>query len=108
VRHDRRRRVPPRPQLDAARDLDRPFQHRRTGARRRGGVCLDQQEPPHFTTMNTLATGLSYIDLQFLGFPRIIATAVLHGPGGVALVDPGPSTTLPTLRRELERAGITM
>jgi glyoxylase-like metal-dependent hydrolase (beta-lactamase superfamily II) len=56
--------------------------------------------------MNTLASGLAYLDLNFLGVPRIIATVVLHGPGGVALIDPGPSSTLPVLRAGLERAGI--
>jgi glyoxylase-like metal-dependent hydrolase (beta-lactamase superfamily II) len=55
-----------------------------------------------------LATGLSYVDLKFAGVERIIATAVLHGPGGVALIDPGPSTTLPILRATLESAGIRM
>ena len=39
--------------------------------------------------MITLASGVSYIDLQFQDTPRAIATAVLSGPGGVALVDPG-------------------
>jgi glyoxylase-like metal-dependent hydrolase (beta-lactamase superfamily II) len=58
--------------------------------------------------MNPLAAGVSYLDLQFLGVPRIIATVVLHGGGGVALVDPGPSSTLPVLRAEFDRAGITM
>ena len=58
--------------------------------------------------MITLASGVSYIDLQFRRVPRIIATAVLHGPGGVALIDPGPSSTLPTLRGELEKAGLSM
>jgi glyoxylase-like metal-dependent hydrolase (beta-lactamase superfamily II) len=33
---------------------------------------------------------------------------VLHGPGGVALVDPGPSTSLANLRSALERSGIRM
>jgi glyoxylase-like metal-dependent hydrolase (beta-lactamase superfamily II) len=56
--------------------------------------------------MNTLATGLSYLDLHFQGVPRVIATGVLQGAGGVALVDPGPSSTLPALRASLERAGI--
>ncbi len=56
--------------------------------------------------MMTLASGLSYIDLQFLDVPRVIATVVLHGPGGVALIDPGPSSTLPALRSELDRAGL--
>lgn len=54
----------------------------------------------------TLAAGLAYIDLNFLGKPEIIATAVLHGPGGVALVDPGPSTTIESLRASLQRKGM--
>ena len=58
--------------------------------------------------MNSLAAGVSYLDLNFQGTPRIIATAVLQGPGGVALIDPGPSSTLPTLRRELGRSGISI
>jgi glyoxylase-like metal-dependent hydrolase (beta-lactamase superfamily II) len=56
----------------------------------------------------TLASGISYVDLQFQGAPQIIATAVLQGTGGVALVDPGPTSALPTLRRELASAGISM
>jgi glyoxylase-like metal-dependent hydrolase (beta-lactamase superfamily II) len=35
----------------------------------------------------------------------VIATAVLHGSGGVALVDPGPSTTLPRSAPRWERPG---
>jgi len=58
--------------------------------------------------MIPLAAGLSYIDLNFLGVPRVIATAVLHGPGGVALVDPGPSSTLPVLRESMKSAGIAL
>ena len=55
--------------------------------------------------MSTLAAGIDYIDLQFLGKPEIIATAILHGPRGLALIDPGPSTTLDHLHRALERKG---
>src|SRR5436190_21934655 len=58
--------------------------------------------------MIALANGLSYLDLQFQAVPRVIATAVVHGSGGVALVDPGPSSTLPTLRATLGAAGISM
>lgn len=58
--------------------------------------------------MHRLATGISYFDLKFRQTPRIIATVVLQGPGGVALLDPGPTSTLPTLREELGRAGITI
>jgi glyoxylase-like metal-dependent hydrolase (beta-lactamase superfamily II) len=53
-----------------------------------------------------LAAGLDYIDLHFRGRPQIIATAILHGPLGVALVDPGPGTTLETLTSALEKKGI--
>lgn len=58
--------------------------------------------------MITLASGLSYFDLDFMQLPRIIATAVVHGAAGVALIDPGPSTTLPRLRATLAAAGISM
>jgi glyoxylase-like metal-dependent hydrolase (beta-lactamase superfamily II) len=58
--------------------------------------------------MIPLATGLSYFDLDFMHLPRIIATVVVHGAGGVALIDPGPSSTLPRLRSTLAAAGIAM
>ena len=51
--------------------------------------------------MSVLARGMDYVDLNFLGRPGIIATAVLSSPGGVALVDPGPSTSLETLMKTL-------
>jgi|SRR5215203_913564 len=58
--------------------------------------------------MTTLAPGIDYIDLNFAEKPGIIATAILHGPAGIALVDPGPSTTLPHLRAELGRKGFSV
>ena len=56
--------------------------------------------------MPPLASGLDYVDLNFLGRPQIIATGILHGPAGVALVDPGPATTLDNLTTALTRKGI--
>lgn len=53
-----------------------------------------------------LASGLDYVDLHFRGRSQIIATAILHGPAGVALVDPGPGSTLDTLTSALETKGI--
>jgi glyoxylase-like metal-dependent hydrolase (beta-lactamase superfamily II) len=53
-----------------------------------------------------LAPGIGYVDLNFLDRPGIIATAVLQGAAGVALVDPGPSTTLEHLRDALRAKGI--
>ena len=58
--------------------------------------------------MITLSTGISYFDLRFQGTARVIATGVVSGTGGVALVDPGPSSTLPVLRSTLEQAGIAI
>ena len=58
--------------------------------------------------MITLAAGLDYVDLNFLGIPEIIATAVLHGPSGVALIDPGPATTLDNLTASLTRMSISI
>lgn len=56
----------------------------------------------------TLGAGLDYVDLNFLGTPGVIATAMLHGRQGVALIDPGPSTTLPVLRTALAARGFAM
>jgi len=56
----------------------------------------------------TLGSGLDYIDLNFLGTPEVIATAILHGRQGVALIDPGPSTTLPALRSALATRGFAV
>lgn len=58
--------------------------------------------------MTSLAAGLDYIDLNFLGLPQIIATAVLQDASGVALLDPGPSTTLVHLRSALKARGIAV
>jgi glyoxylase-like metal-dependent hydrolase (beta-lactamase superfamily II) len=58
--------------------------------------------------MIALASGLSYVDVKFLGQPRIIASVIVHGPGGAAIIDPGPTSTLPTLRRAIEGAGLSM
>lgn len=56
--------------------------------------------------MTELGNGMRYVDLGFQGVPSVIATAVLEAPGGVALVDPGPPSCLPALRRSLDQVGI--
>src|SRR5215831_5694625 len=58
--------------------------------------------------MAPLSQGLDYIDLEFLGQPGIIATGVLHGPQGVALIDPGPSSSLATLERAMSAKGFVL
>ncbi|MCC7010548.1 MAG: MBL fold metallo-hydrolase [Acidobacteria bacterium] len=52
-----------------------------------------------------LGPGLDCVDLEFLGTPEVIATVLVHGRQGVAVIDPGPSTTLTTLRAALARRG---
>lgn len=58
--------------------------------------------------MQTLTAGLSYIDLGFLGRRHAIATAVIQGASGVALIDPGPSTCLANLEAGLQVGGIAL
>jgi glyoxylase-like metal-dependent hydrolase (beta-lactamase superfamily II) len=58
--------------------------------------------------VTVLSHGLSWIDLNFLGRPHAIATAVVQAPGGVALVDPGPTTCLGTLERGLQSQGLRL
>lgn len=58
--------------------------------------------------MNRLSAGLGFVDLNFQGRSRVIATAIFHGASGVTLLDPGPSSTLPVLRRHLADAGISV
>jgi glyoxylase-like metal-dependent hydrolase (beta-lactamase superfamily II) len=56
----------------------------------------------------TLTAGLSWIDLEFLGRPHVVATGVVQHAGEIALIDPGPATCLPVLERELLRRGVRL
>ena len=58
--------------------------------------------------MNTLAPGLSWVDLLFLGWPHAVATVVVRGGGTVALIDPGPTTCLETLDAGLQAQGLRL
>lgn len=49
-----------------------------------------------------------FIDLQFRGSPRVIATAILQGADGVTLIDPGPTSCLPVLESGLRDRGLTL
>lgn len=48
------------------------------------------------------------IDLNFRGSPLVIATAVIEGRDGIALVDPGPTSCLPTLETGLQARGFSL
>jgi glyoxylase-like metal-dependent hydrolase (beta-lactamase superfamily II) len=50
----------------------------------------------------------NFIDLQFRGSPRVIATALLAGADGVTLVDPGPTSCLAALEHGLRDRGLTL
>ena len=54
----------------------------------------------------SLSDGFETLDLEFLGQREVIATALLHGQHGVALVDPGPATAWTTLTGLLKARGI--
>ena len=54
----------------------------------------------------SFADGFETLDLEFLGQREVIATALLHGAGGVAVVDPGPTTSWPVLTSLLRARGI--
>ena len=58
--------------------------------------------------METIARGITYTDLMHRGRPRVIATAVVQSAAGVALIDPGPTSCLETLRAALTEAGIAI
>jgi glyoxylase-like metal-dependent hydrolase (beta-lactamase superfamily II) len=58
--------------------------------------------------MTTLTSGMEFVDLNFLGRPGIIATAILQSSGEVALIDPGPSTTAEGLKSQLRAKGIRL
>lgn len=55
--------------------------------------------------MQTLAAGLAFVDLNFLGRPHAIATVVSQHAGSVALIDPGPTSCLDDLERGLDACG---
>ena len=58
--------------------------------------------------VSRLAGGTAWIDLQFLGKPRRIASCLLQGSAGAAIIDPGPTTCLPALERALATLGTSL
>jgi glyoxylase-like metal-dependent hydrolase (beta-lactamase superfamily II) len=58
--------------------------------------------------MPSLASGLSWIDLEFRGHAEVVATAVVSGEGELALIDPGPTSCLDTLERGLCAQGASL
>ncbi|HEX2663415.1 MAG TPA: MBL fold metallo-hydrolase [Candidatus Acidoferrum sp.] len=51
---------------------------------------------------------ITTLDDHWMGRPRSIATALLESDGHRAIVDPGPGSTLDTLRKELRAHGVSV
>ena len=58
--------------------------------------------------MQSIAPGTSLLDVEFLGYREAIGPALLEGDGELAIVDCGPESCLPVLRRELASRGLAV
>lgn len=58
--------------------------------------------------MRSIAPATSLIDLHFQGHSEYIACYVLESASGLALIDPGPTSTLPRLEESLRLAGLSL
>lgn len=56
--------------------------------------------------METIAPNTIRIDLEHQGNTQVIAACMLTGEGQTAIVDPGPTSALPTLKRKLAQHGL--
>ena len=52
-----------------------------------------------------IGDGLWLLDLRFLGEPNVVAAYLIAGNGELALIETGPSSTLPALRAGIRAAG---
>ncbi len=58
--------------------------------------------------LQSVAANAAVADVEYRGRPSVIAATVLFTGQGVAILDPGPSTSLDTLLDKLARAGIAL
>ena len=49
-----------------------------------------------------------FVDLEHLGQSRVVAAHILEGGAGLAIIDPGPASTLPALERGLAARGYSV
>lgn len=71
----------------------------------RAGARRNDADFRHEVPMRPIAPGIQLIDVEFQGHPRYIGCYVLDLGGSLALVDPGPGSTLENLESGLEGAG---
>ncbi|MGI8643951.1 MAG: MBL fold metallo-hydrolase, partial [Thermomicrobiales bacterium] len=57
--------------------------------------------------VSEIASGTWRIDLGFKGVPEVIAAYLLAGDDSLALIETGPTTTLPALRQGIATAGFS-
>ncbi len=55
---------------------------------------------------STIAPKTRVIDVEYLGNPKVIAACLLESDANVAIVDPGPTSALATLRSKLDQLGL--
>jgi glyoxylase-like metal-dependent hydrolase (beta-lactamase superfamily II) len=53
-----------------------------------------------------IAANTTLIDVEYLGNSEIIAACLLEGGGNVGIIDPGPGSTVGTLRNKLNQLGV--
>ena len=58
--------------------------------------------------MKDFAADTIPIDVNFLGRPQAIAACLLRSPSALAVIDPGPESTLPALRAGLAAQGVSV
>lgn len=58
--------------------------------------------------MERIAERTGLVDVEYLGKEHYIACAILEGDSGIALIDPGPSVSLPKLEEGLGRGGYSL
>jgi glyoxylase-like metal-dependent hydrolase (beta-lactamase superfamily II) len=58
------------------------------------------------TTPSDSMPTITTLDMNWMGRPHSIAAALLESDGHRAIIDPGPESTLPTLRKRLRERGI--
>lgn len=56
--------------------------------------------------MEEIAPKTTLIDVNYLGNPQVIAACLMEGQGSAAIVDPGPTSAVTTLRSELDQLGV--
>ena len=69
---------------------------------------MERRESAHLRYTALLMLAITTLDNQWMGHPRSIAAALLESEGHRAIVDPGPGSTIETLRKQLQARGLSV